>query len=109
MKRDIDQQQYLIDAKKKAKRKWLFYIHLAGYIIFVSFILYNLYIVEGPYKDNIISLNLSIIVAWTVFIVIQGLCIFGGKLIFKKSWEKKKIEDFLNKNNDEDDETKLWE
>lgn len=100
-------EKYLIEAKKSAKRNMLFYVHLVGYFIVVALLLYNLYIVEGPYENNIISLNLSILFAWTVFIIIHGVNVFRGKRIFKKSWEEKKIEEFLNE--DDEVETKLWE
>lgn len=104
---DNKKEQYLIEAKKSAKRNMIFYVHLVGYFIVVALLLYNLYIVEGPYKNNIMSLNLSILFAWTVFIIIHGLTVFKGRKIFKKSWEEKKIEEFLNE--DDEVETKLWE
>lgn len=103
-----NKEQFLIEAKKRAKKSMIFYVHLVGYIIFVSLILYNFYILEeGPYKNNIISLNLSILFAWTVFIIIHGINVFKGKQIFKKSWEDKKLEEFLSE--DEEIETKMWE
>jgi len=104
---DAKEKQLFINAKKKVRRLRLFYIHLAGYIVFVALLLYNLYIVSGPYKNNIISLNLSIIGVWTVIIVIHGLNIFKGKQIFKKRWEDKKTEEFLKEK--EEQETTLWE
>ena len=104
---DINKEQYLLETKKRAKRNMIFYLHLVGYFIVVALLLYNLYIVVGPYKNNIISLNLSILFAWTVFIVIHGVNVFKGKQIFKKSWEDKKTQEFLNE--DDEVETKLWE
>jgi len=104
---NFNKEQYLIEAKKSAKRNMLFYVHLVGYFIVVALLSYNLYIVEGPYTNNIISLNLSVLVAWTVFIILHGLNIFKGRKIFKKSWEEKKIKKFLKE--DEEVETKLWE
>ncbi len=107
MKKEIDEEQHLIEAKKRVRSVFLFYVHLAGYIILVALLLYNLYIVEGPYKNNIISLNLSVIVAWSVFISIHWLNIFKGKQIFKKSWEDRKTEDFLKAK--EEENTTFWE
>jgi len=107
MKKNIDKKQYLIESKKSARRIMIFYIHLVGYIVFVALLLYNLYIVEDYYKNSIISLNLSIIVAWSVFIIVHGLNVFKGKQIFKKDWEDRKTEAFL-KNKDEI-ETTFWE
>ena len=81
MKQEIEKQQ-LRKAKDKVRKVKIFYIHLAGYIIAVALLLYNLYIVVGPYKNNIISLNLSILVAWTVFIIIHGINVFKEKQIY---------------------------
>ncbi len=103
---DADKKQYLIEAKKRARRIMIFYVHLLGYLIVVALLLYNLYIVDGVYKNNIISLNLSILVAWTVFIIIHGINIFKSKSIFNKSWEQRKIEEFAK---EEETEKKLWE
>jgi hypothetical protein len=108
MKNKIDEEQLFIKAQQRVRMLWIFYIHLAAYIISVALILYNFYIIEeGPYKNNIISLNLSILVAWTVFIIIHGLNVFKEKKIFKKSWEDRKTEEFLK----EKDELKttFWE
>ena len=107
MKMNIDKEQYLINEKKSARKVLIFYVHLAGYIVSMALLIYNLYIVEGYYKNEIISLNLSIIVAWTAFIVIHGLNIFKGRKIFKKSWEDKKIEGYLK--DDENVKTTYWE
>jgi len=103
----IDKEQFLIEAKKRAKRHLVFYVHLVGYFIGVALLLYNLYIVGGVYKSIIISLNLSILVAWTVFIIIHGLNVFKRKQIFKKSWEDKRTAEFLNKQ--DEIETIMWE
>ncbi|WP_178987900.1 2TM domain-containing protein [Winogradskyella schleiferi] len=101
-----DERQCLENAKKKVRRLRLFYIHLAAYFVFVALLLYNLYIVSGPYKDNIISLNLSIIGVWTVIIIVHGFKIFNEKRMFKKSWEDKKVEKFLK---EKDEKTTFWE
>ncbi len=102
-----NQEEYrLVQAKKSVRRLKLFYIHLAGYIVVVALLSYNLYIVQGEYKNNIISLNLSVLVAWTVFICIHGWRVFKERKVFNKGWKDKKIQAFLNK---EDIETKMWE
>ena len=107
MKRSDNEKEYLIKAKKRSRKIMLFYVHLIGYIVFVSLMVYNLYIVEEYYKNEIISLNLSVIVAWSVFIVIHGVVIFKGRQIFKKSWEDRKIDQFLKEKGEVD--TGFWE
>ncbi|WP_369994450.1 2TM domain-containing protein [Winogradskyella sp.] len=106
MKLPEDKEQRILQAKKKLRRLKLFYIHLAGYIVLVALLSYNLYIVEGPYKDNIISLNLSIIVAWTVIIIIHGFKVFKDRTLFNKNWEDKKLRKFTQ---EEETEKKMWE
>ncbi|MTE27662.1 2TM domain-containing protein [Winogradskyella ouciana] len=104
MQMNNDEKQRI--AKKKVRRLKLFYIHLAGYIVMLVLLSYNLYIVEGPYKNNIISLNLSIIVAWTVFIGIHGFKVFKDRTLFNKNWENKKLKKFAQ---EEETEKKMWE
>lgn len=101
-----DKERY-IRAKKKVRHIQVFYIHLIGYMVVVALLVYNLYMVEGPYTNNIISLNLSVLVAWTVFITIHGVKVFKGKRIFNKKWEDKKTETFLKDKSSE--ETSFWE
>lgn len=103
--KDIEKQRFL-KAQKKLKQLKVFYIHLAGYLVSLALMLYNLYIVSGPYKNNIISLNLSIIVVWTVLVLLHAWRVFKEKKAFKKSWEDEKIKRFLE---EEGQETKMWE
>jgi uncharacterized membrane protein len=104
---NLKEEQLRVNAKKKVRRIKIFYLHLALYIISTALILYNFYIIEeGPYKDNIISLNLSILVAWTVFIIIHGFVAFKEGKVFSKRWEEKKINEFTK---GENSERQLWE
>ncbi|APY09224.1 hypothetical protein BWZ20_13330 [Winogradskyella sp. J14-2] len=103
----IKNKEGLLKAQKHVRRLKLFYIHFAGYLVVVALLLYNLYIVEGEYKNNIISLNLSILVLWTVVIMIHAFIIYKERKVFKKSWEDKKIASYLE--NGSTEETKMWE
>jgi hypothetical protein len=108
MKPNQEDQQRLIRAKKKVRQVQLFYLHLLLYFIVVSLLLWNFYIIEdGPYKNNIITLNLSVLVGWTVFVILHAVIIIKGKQLFKKSWEDKKIKQFLKEK--EGDTSTFWE
>lgn len=101
------EEELLVRVKKKIRRVKIFYLHLALYVISMLLILYNFYIIEnGPYKDNIISLNLSIIVAWTVVIIIHGFIAFKEGKVFSKNWEDKKISEYTK---EKETEKQLWE
>jgi len=101
-----DEEKRFVNAKRKVDRIKIFYLHLVLYIIVVALISYNFYILEeGPFKNNITALNISVLVFWTIFISIHGWTVFKGKLLFKKRWEDKKIEKILK----EKEETTFWE
>ncbi|MFD1015922.1 2TM domain-containing protein [Winogradskyella rapida] len=101
-------QDKLEKAKAQLRKVKIFYIHLIGYCIVIGLLLYNLYIVAGPYKNNITSLNLSVMVAWTVFIIVHGLTVFKNRSIFKKNWEDRKREQYLEQEKDKE-EHNFWE
>lgn len=105
MKSNKDEKQLFENAKKKVKRVKFFYLHLAFYIIGIALMLYNFYIMEGPYTSIITGLNISTIVLWSIFISIHAWNVFKGKLLFKKSWEDRKIEEYLG----DKEEQQRWE
>lgn len=108
MKKQINEEQLRINAKRKIKQIQIFYLHLVLYLIVMALIFYNFYIIEeGHYKNNIMALNFSVIVVWSVFITLHGLVVFKGKQIFKKRWEDEKIKEFLEK--EEAVKTTFWE
>ncbi|MBC3847199.1 2TM domain-containing protein [Winogradskyella echinorum] len=107
MKPEIDERQILENAKKKVRRVKLFYLHLALYFIGIALLIYNLFIVEDEYAKVITGLNISIIVLWTIVIIVQAWVVFKGKLLFNKSWEDKKIEEYLDKKQEQ--EHQRWE
>ena len=108
MKLSMEEEKRFINAKHKVKRIKKFYLHLVLYIIVVALISYNFYIIEeGPYTNNITALNIATLVFWTVLICIHAWSVFKGRLLFKKSWEDRKTEEFLKEK--EDVETTFWE
>jgi hypothetical protein len=107
MKLNKDEQQLLVNAQRKVRRIQIFYLHLVFYFICVALIFYNFYIMVGPYTQIITGINVSTLVLWTLVVIIHAWIVFKGRLIFKKSWEDRKIEAFLNEEKEE--ETKRWE
>jgi hypothetical protein len=105
---EFNEQESLIRAKKKVKQIQIFYLHLVGYLVVVSLILYNFYIKDGgPHKKAVTWVNTSTLVGWTIFIIIHWWRAFKGRFLFKKEWEDRKIEEYLNKITEE--ETTMWE
>lgn len=107
MKSKNDIEQSFQSAKKQVRRIKMFYLHLAFYIIFVGLIALNFYVMSGPYVNVITGLNITILVLWSAIVGIHAWKVFKGRFLFKKSWEDKKTEQFLEK--EEEVETTIWE
>lgn len=108
MTSQLSEKDRYLRAQRILKRRRIFIIHLAGYIVAVALIALNFYVLEeGPYKGTITALNLSIVGVWTVFIIIHGIDVYRKRSPHKKTWEDKKTEELLKKT--EEHETQLWE
>lgn len=98
-----------IRAKERVRHVKVFYIHLVGYLVFASLILYNMYIMDtnNEYKESIEWINLTSLTFWTIFVFLHGWKVFKGRFLFKRSWEDKKIKEYMEQ--EKANETKLWE
>lgn len=101
MTTDQDNKERYFKAKKKLHNIKMFYIHLAGYIVVVALLLFNIYILEesNPYTEFFMWFNSIMIVAWTIFIILHGRWALKGKTFFNKNWEEKKLKEFLDNEN----------
>jgi uncharacterized protein (DUF983 family) len=81
-------------AKESVRQVQIFYMHVVGYIIIVALLSYNIYIAEGIYRNFFVWLDNIFLVLWTIFIIVHGCRVFK-KRIFKKSWEERKMQEFI--------------
>ncbi|WP_353779409.1 2TM domain-containing protein [Winogradskyella sp. 3972H.M.0a.05] len=109
MEQKSENKQDYIKAKEKVKALQLFYIHLLGYIILMGLLTYNLFIVQGEYKTAIIWLDSCVMVGWTIFIAVHAWNVFKGRLLFKESWEDRKIDEIIKEDQEGEEEVTLWE
>ena len=107
MKTPQEQKVSFLKAKEKVRHLKLFYLHLVGYIILVTLLLYNLYIIDenNKYANFFTWFNTIMIISWTIFIGIHAWNVFKGRLFFKKSWEDRKLKEYMDNENN----TNLWE
>lgn len=97
MKTPNEKFESYLKAKAKVKQLKIFYIHLVGYIIVVMLLCYNLYIIEEvPSKNVILWLIYTTLITWSIFIITHARCVFKWRL-FKKSWEERKLKEYLDK------------
>jgi len=113
MKKKKDTNENYINAKNKVRDIKVFYIHLLGYIIVVVLLLWNLYVLEkdNKYAEFFTLFNSIIMLAWTIFIAMHAWNVFKGKLFFNKSWEDRKMIEYIEKEElkEEEKETTIWE
>ncbi|TCK68862.1 2TM domain-containing protein [Winogradskyella wandonensis] len=95
---------YYIEAKKRVSQLKWFYIHLAAYLVVVTFVIWNLFIIEDtPYTNAILAVNYTTVIVWGFFVVLNAIKVFKGRSLFNKKWEEKKIKEFMGENH------KTWE
>jgi hypothetical protein len=94
-------------AFKRVKRIKGFYVHLMVYILFNAFIIVS---------SNNRSLNgnevffrwetFSTALFWGIGLVAHAASVFGKNLFFGKNWEERKIQEFMEKDKEQE---KKWE
>ena len=104
MDADNKEDKTYLKAEEKLRKIKVFYIHLLGYIVLVSLLVYNLIIIKDvPSKDVIIWINCSTIFIWGVFLIIHAWTTFKGPFLFGKHWEERRVEKYLQ------EEEQMWE
>ncbi|MGY5355327.1 2TM domain-containing protein [Wenyingzhuangia sp. IMCC45467] len=84
-------------AEKRVKSLKGFYRHLFWYLVVNAFILISSAVVNKPHY-NIWEFNTySTAVFWGIGLGVHALSVFGKNLIFSKSWEERKIQEFIEK------------
>lgn len=94
-------------AYKRVKRIKGFYVHLLVYV------LVNLFIIASSYKENLFNSGVffrwetfSTALFWGIGLLAHGLSVFGDILFFGKNWEERKIQEFMDK---EKEQESKWE
>jgi hypothetical protein len=103
METDFTKEQRYILAKKRVEKVSKFYKHLAVYVV-VNIFLTAIFIVgdlnDGDtFKEAVFNYhNYKIWFFWGLGILYQALNVLGVNMIFNKSWEERKIKEFMNEN-----------
>ncbi|MGX7668325.1 2TM domain-containing protein [Flavobacterium pedocola] len=93
-------------AEKRVKRIKGFYSHLLAYLI-VNIMIVFLNINDlKPGESYFRFENFFTAFFWGIGLLAHGVSVFGHHLIFGKSWEEKKIKEFMKKEQQQHDK---WE
>ncbi|WP_034059519.1 2TM domain-containing protein [Lacinutrix jangbogonensis] len=94
--RNYEREEAYLRAKKKLGKIMGFYWHLLSYVVINIFILYV--ISKNLNGDKFWSFNVfSTVIFWGIGMVFHFLGVFGPNFMFGKAWEKRKINEFLEK------------
>ncbi|PTM07942.1 MAG: hypothetical protein DA407_09355 [Bacteroidetes bacterium] len=89
-----------IEAKKKVKSLRRFYIHLFIFLIINITLLFKLIMLEKDESLNIfVWLILNVMITWSIGLIIHARRVFDGKILFSKTYEEKKIQEFMQNDN----------
>lgn len=93
------------NAVKKVKAIRSFYVHLAIFIFLNSIIILAAYFNADNFdKKALVWAISSFTISWIVGLIIHAYSAFGNRLIFTKSWEERKMQEIIEK-----DEDKIWD
>jgi 2TM domain-containing protein len=94
---NFDQEEAYLRAKKKLDKLKGFYWHLAWYIIVNVFLIItiarNLDADETIWQFGVFATPFF----WGIGLFFHFVGAFGASLFFSKKWEKRKIEEYMNK------------
>ncbi|AOW22004.1 hypothetical protein LPB138_04000 [Urechidicola croceus] len=97
MKRDFTDEDRYIRAQKKVKAIKGFYWHLFWYvavnIFLIAGILYSSQSIEALYYWG----TYSTAIFWGIGLFFHWFGVFGKNLTFSKSWEERKIKEYMDK------------
>jgi hypothetical protein len=93
---NYNREEAYLRAKKKVEKITGFYWHLASYIVVNIFIL--IMIARHTTTEQFWTFGtFSTIIFWGIGLLFHGLGVFGPQYMFGKAWEKRKIEEYMEK------------
>lgn len=104
MESQITQEQKYVLARKRVEKISKFYKHLAIYIIINIFL--SVIFIVGDINDGDTFNeavwdyhNYKIWIYWGLGIAFQALNTFGIRMFFKRDWQERKIQEYMNEKN----------
>lgn len=93
-----------LKAKKRVEELKRFYKHLAFYLIINLFFIGRRIYKDIEYGDSIVEAftdisNYRLFFLWGIILIIHALNTFSFNFFFGKNWEKRKIEEEMQKQN----------
>ena len=97
MERDYTQEERYLKAKKRIKKEKGFYGHLFWYVVVNAFLLIRVYMNLSAGESFFEYHHFTTLFFWGIGLFIHWIGVFGNNLIFSKNWEKRKMDEFMDK------------
>lgn len=94
---DFNKEDAYLRAKKKFDKLKGFYWHLASYVVVNIFIIVMVTIRLDGDEPFWQFETFATAIFWGIGLTFHAMGVFGQDLLFGKSWEKRKIEEYMNK------------
>ena len=107
MKTHFSEEDKYLRAKQRVKELRGFYIHLVIYLVINSFLTLNKVISVKfeeniPYTDAFLNFNsFSVWIFWGIGLAFHAFNVFGFNYIFGKNWEQRKIQEFMEEDQEQ--------
>jgi hypothetical protein len=84
-------------ARYRVRKMRRFYTHLLIYAIGIFIYVAKTHF-GAPFNFwPIVHINCFVMMAWTFIIAVQGLKLFFRETVFTSNWERRKMQEFINK------------
>lgn len=93
----FEREEAYLRAEKRLKELKGFYWHLFWYLAVNLFIFISSAVINTTYFNPAHFNTYSTLVFWGLGLGIHAIAVFGKYLIFSKSWEERKIQEYIEK------------
>jgi len=83
-------------AKKRVRQLKAFYTNLISYIVVITFLAVVNYFTSPNFWWFLFPALI-----WGIFVVAQGLAVYTKRGVFSKEWEDKKIQEYMDEENED--------
>ena len=94
---EFQREEAYLRAEKRLKELKGFYAHLFWYLAVNIFILISSLVINSQYFNVGHYNSYSTAIFWGIGIGFHALGVFGKNLVFSKSWEERKTQEFIEK------------
>lgn len=95
LEEDLIMDENYVQAKNRMHQLKAFYKNLISYVVVMIFLVVINYFTSPNFWWVLFPALI-----WGIFVIIQGLSVYSKRGLFSKEWENKKIQEYMDENED---------